>query len=493
MKDSTLFEENIVNIAEANGELYALLEKENKIYKKNKSNQWVRLPNAVASWDNSFSLFEINDTIYNTYAAGFLKIDSTGQIVDEVLDEIFFEPGYIFIDSKGNRYVIDFVAGFFIEKNNKFNYLNPNGPYTQSAFNLEFIDDQIYVMPGGYASNMSRLKNNSPYFTYSYENAWTTFDQSNWELPVWDLSDVAYHKNRNEVYFASFYFGVMMKDSEGKHHVYTNNSIINTADEPFINPLTGSNVRVPSVETDRDGNVWLSNFLAEQNTQFCRINADGTWTSFKIPNPEGSQINHLKFDLDNNIWAVSRKGLVPDAILAISKEGNLKKIFTANDLFSSPRYVEVDKNGDIWVGTLEGIVIIKNENKMTDFSIERPIINGRYLLESLEIKSITVDGANRKWISTSDGVWVFNEDGTEEIHHFTRENSPLLSNEILDIAIHPKTGEAFIATAFGVASYEVKVQNQMRYSVQTLSRFTPTQFQQGFLGWLELMGCLKIA
>ena len=398
-------------------------------------------------------MFALNDTVYTTYQGGFLKIDSTGEIVGEILDEIFFEPGHIFIDSKENRYVIDFVAGFFRETDKTFNYLNPNGPYTQSAFNVEFVDDEIYVMPGGYASNLGRLKNNSPYFTYSYENAWTTYDQSNWKESVWDLSDVAYHKNRDEVYFASFYFGVMMKDAEGVFHVYTDGSIIETAEKPFVNPLTGSNVRVPSVETDRDGNVWLSNFLAEQNTQFCRINTDGTWSNFRIPNPEGSQISDLKFDLDNNIWALSRKGLVADAVLAITNEGKLRKIFSSSDLFASPRYVEVDKNGDIWVGTIEGVVIIKNENKMTNFNIDRPVIDGRYLLEKLEVKGITVDGANRKWISTSDGVWVFNEDGTEEIHHFTRENSPLLSNDILDIAIHATTGEVFIATAFGVASY----------------------------------------
>ena len=42
----------------------------------------------------------------------------------------------------------------------------------------------------------------------------------------------------------------------------------------------------------------------------------------------------------------------------------------------------------------------------------------------------------------------------ETIHHFTEENSPLLSNSIVSIAIHPRTGEVFIGTSKGLVSYQ---------------------------------------
>ena len=64
-------------------------------------------------------------------------------------------------------------------------------------------------------------------------------------------------------------------------------------------------------------------------------------------------------------------------------------------------------------------------------------------------------GANRKWIGTaSSGVYLVSEDGLETIHHFTSENSPLLSNAIQSIAIHEKTGEVFIGTGNGLISYQ---------------------------------------
>ena len=78
-----------------------------------------------------------------------------------------------------------------------------------------------------------------------------------------------------------------------------------------------------------------------------------------------------------------------------------------------------------------------------------------YLLGTEEIKAIAIDGANRKWIGTaSSGIYLVSEDGLETIHHFTSENSPLLSNAIQSIAIHDETGEVFIGTGSGLISYQ---------------------------------------
>ena len=52
------------------------------------------------------------------------------------------------------------------------------------------------------------------------------------------------------------------------------------------------------------------------------------------------------------------------------------------------------------------------------------------------------------------GIYLLSPDGLETIHHFTAENSPLLSNNIQSIAIHPHTGEVFIGTSKGLVSYQ---------------------------------------
>jgi hypothetical protein len=72
----------------------------------------------------------------------------------------------------------------------------------------------------------------------------------------------------------------------------------------------------------------------------------------------------------------------------------------------------------------------------------------------VNVKCITIDGGNRKWIGTSgSGVYLISHDGLETIHHFTVDNSPLISNNIYSIAIDGQTGEVFIGTDRGLVSF----------------------------------------
>jgi hypothetical protein len=67
---------------------------------------------------------------------------------------------------------------------------------------------------------------------------------------------------------------------------------------------------------------------------------------------------------------------------------------------------------------------------------------------------IAIDGANRKWIGTlGGGVFLMSADGTQQILNFTSANSPLLSNNILSIAIDQSNGEVFFGTDQGLVSY----------------------------------------
>lgn len=52
------------------------------------------------------------------------------------------------------------------------------------------------------------------------------------------------------------------------------------------------------------------------------------------------------------------------------------------------------------------------------------------------------------------GVFLMSADGTEEVFHFTEDNSPLFSNHILDITINHTNGEVFFATSKGLLSYK---------------------------------------
>lgn len=117
-----------------------------------------------------------------------------------------------------------------------------------------------------------------------------------------------------------------------------------------------------------------------------------------------------------------------------------------------------DKVGTIWVGTDNGIALFQcgNINEACDAFL--PIVESNgfngYLFQKETIHSISIDGANRKWIGTNNGAWLISKDGTEVLQHFTTENSPLPSNTVLSIGIEPIEGDVFFFTANEIISFK---------------------------------------
>jgi hypothetical protein len=121
-----------------------------------------------------------------------------------------------------------------------------------------------------------------------------------------------------------------------------------------------------------------------------------------------------------------------------------------------------DRDGELWIGTDEGIGIIYNPSIVFEpgfEGVQRVIVNqdgyNGYLFETDAVMAIAVDGANRKWVvPRGAGLFLITADGTEELLSFTEENSPLLSDNIADIEILPSSGELFVATESGLLSYQ---------------------------------------
>jgi hypothetical protein len=121
-----------------------------------------------------------------------------------------------------------------------------------------------------------------------------------------------------------------------------------------------------------------------------------------------------------------------------------------------------DKDGEIWLGTQQGIATIPCPGYVTDntcqaeqICIDRNDGSGfcDNLLEDEIINCLLVDNANRKWIGTNNGLFLVSPDGKKTIHYFNEGNSPLLSNYIRSLAINPENGDLFIGTGKGICSY----------------------------------------
>jgi hypothetical protein len=78
---------------------------------------------------------------------------------------------------------------------------------------------------------------------------------------------------------------------------------------------------------------------------------------------------------------------------------------------------------------------------------------GGKVLENEVVNCIVVDGGDRRWFGTNKGAWLYDSDGETLLQHFTTENSPLMSDNVISIGIMESTGEVFFGTDQGVASY----------------------------------------
>jgi hypothetical protein len=193
------------------------------------------------------------------------------------------------------------------------------------------------------------------------------------------------------------------------------------------------------------------------------LKEDNQWNNYPIQSGlNATNFKKIVVGNDGLSWIIGPK---QQGILLFQKQNNQgiwKQLNTGKGSGNLPSMevtaITEDKDGSIWVGTDNGIAIFQcnNINEACDAYI--PIVESNgfngYLFQKETIHSISIDGANRKWIGTNNGAWLINKDGTEVLQHFTSENSPLPSNTVLSIGIEPSEGDVFFFTKNEIISYK---------------------------------------
>ena len=236
-----------------------------------------------------------------------------------------------------------------------------------------------------------------------------------------------------------------------------------------LSPATGDpgSYRVSGLAFDQNHLLWLSNYGAPQPLLVKKT--DGTWIRFSIPFflPENGLAQILADD--DYRWIVAAKGgglICYNPGTSVDNTGDDRWArFTAgagngNLPAADVLCIAKDKDGFIWVGTSNGIGVIQCSARL--FSGQGceavwPVVKqgnfAGYLFNGQAVRSIAVDGANRKWVATDNGVFLVSATGEQVLYRFTESNSPLLSNAVKKVAINHQTGEVFFATAKGICSF----------------------------------------
>lgn len=311
------------------------------------------------------------------------------------------------------------------------------------AWNYQYNGNGIYVFKDGEWNNINRYN----------------FQQLDSML---DFITVAIDPRDETIWAGSYGGGLLHVKSDQSFEIFKQNSPIS----PAIGDPTS--YRVSGLAFDKDNNLWVANFGAAQPL-LVRKN-DGSWKSFSTPFSLSQNATAQIIVDDNNYkWIVSPTG---NGLICFDNGSSIDdisddrwKIYqsgTGNGGLPSNNVLCIaeDKDGFIWVGTADGIAVIQCPQDAFSASgcdAVLPVVPqgnfAGYLFQGQEIRSIAVDGANRKWVATKDGVFLVSADGEEVIYHFTEDNSPLLSSDVKRIAIDGQTGEVYFATFNGICSF----------------------------------------
>lgn len=368
-------------------------------------------------------------------------------------------PRYAIETEDGQIWYADQFRGirFVDTPGNTCQVLDFNSPGSHNSSEIALANNKVYVAAGGIASNQVALNRVDGIFVRE-ENEWLTFNRGN--VPIFleqnidrDFYRLAIHPIDGRLFVGTFWGGLVEFDGENFQAYTEENSSLQGAigDE--------ARERVAGLAFDEENNLWMSNHAAPRPISV--LKADGEWRNF---NASVKSLLQVGIDLNGYKWFVAGN----EGVLVFDDNGTIDnvnddrtKLFTpANSELTTPlvNCLEVDLDGDVWVGTTEGPVIFECGGSVFDNNCRgtRRIVEqdgfGAFLLETENVQTIAVDGANRKWIGTTNGLFIQSPNGEEQIAFFNETNSPLFDNTVIDIAINQETGEAFIGTNNGLIS-----------------------------------------
>lgn len=340
----------------------------------------------------------------------------------------------------------------------------PDGPILNQSFAIDASPGQLWVVFGDVSVTFNPFPLQFLGVSNLSEDGWTNivaddlFGASN-------LVHVSINPfNPDEVYMSSFQKGLLRINGVEPDILF------DETNSPLERVTTSNGgdvgIRIFGSDFDRENNLWFAQ--SKINDGLIRLSPSGQFRKFNFEDAldgEGElALTKLKISREGFVFfGTSRSGMVgynptTDSYNSISSQagnGNLPS--------PSVRALAFDNSNRLWIGTKKGLRVLFNvsgffeegaNTEAQEIIIEEDGV-GQELLALQSITDIEVDGANNKWISTAaSGVFYFSPNGQETILRFTKDNSPLPSNNVQDIAIDEVSGRVYFATVNGLVAFD---------------------------------------
>ena len=346
----------------------------------------------------------------------------------------------------------------------------PAGPFNDDyVYSLASTYNKLYLCPGG---------KKPTYESAGILGSLSIFEKGEWsQISVADgipaFQDVLYMavdpKDSKHISATSWGYGVL-DIHDNQVQTLFDQSNTQGALEPFTSG-TFIHHRVSGLAYDDQGNLWVTSSLVDHGLAVRY--RDGSWRSFDIsPVLQGLSVD--KKEIDKLVWdsitgykwfiGKSNRLFVHDgeSRQAVVNPNNGSKLET-----HTVTCLVQDRSGDLWFGTDKGLKVIYDSyrafanggnGETAPVNCSNILFNedgiNEYLMAYESITCMAVDGANRKWVGTSNnGLYLISANGLEQLHHFTTANSPLASDKIVALTVHPESGVVYVGTDMGLQSY----------------------------------------
>ncbi len=354
------------------------------------------------------------------------------------------------ISNKDNIWIADGQNGLIHLNNSLSEIIYPNGPFFNEVVRLKSVDNKIFAIPSFQTINGLPLRNNTGFSVFE-NGQWLNYNSTGYpqteSIPVFlDISGVSFKSNK--IILSSYGYGLLeWSDAEF--------SIIDESNSPLVNSSPPNrNVLIADID-GQNGKISVLNNNTSSSLHL--YDKDNSWTSY-TPSSAVSDAKQVVSTPWGDQW-MSINPVAGGGIVVFASSINEARL-KSNGIGTIPNnninQILLDKEDKIWVATTKGVVYyLFPYSIINDPSQEAvtPIINSQLLFNNENVNCLAVDGGNRIWMGTNKGAWLFDNDGSELIEHFTTENSPLLSDVVTNIAINYLSGEVFFNTQSGLISY----------------------------------------
>ncbi|MBE2228709.1 MAG: hypothetical protein IAE93_15240 [Ignavibacteria bacterium] len=355
------------------------------------------------------------------------------------------------VNAAGDLMLGTAVHGVSIFRNNSYSNVFPNGPASNVFQDVSIdLNGNIYGVSGGL---------NAGVYRYDFNN-WKNFTTEDYPwMQGNDFRHVYASKYTNTVWAGGYGSGLLKMNGDSVYLYNNQNSCLVSLDGNFT--------LVEGIWEDNSGNTWLINRAPSNSLPIVRFNENNQCLAYPTPsNASVTTMINMAIDNFNTKWMTLPNDLPnqPRGIVYFNEgttpNGTLINASLMGSDVSSVNHVVSEKNGEVWIGTDNGIVIVREPSQVINNPGSIPSMEKMRLIENgistpltENVQFIAVDELNNKWIGTlANGLLYVSPDGSTLLARYNTENSPLPVNRILSIAVSPTTGIAYFGTEKGLVA-----------------------------------------